>query len=108
MMFVLPDSEDEFGFVASDIRTTLVSEEPSEYQVLVAVIVAESPNLTEIASELSVSVSEVFAACDGPEDSNPNPKAATTASAIRLKVAFVDISFLSIVATRTFLVAALR
>jgi len=48
------------------------------------------------------------AACEGAELSKPIPNAATATSAMRLKFVFVDMCFLSIVVTRTFLVAASR
>jgi hypothetical protein len=41
-------------------------------------------------------------ACDGPTESIPKPKAATATSAMRLKVVFVDICFLSISRVREF------
>jgi hypothetical protein len=47
-------------------------------------------------------------AFEGAEARTPNPNAATTASAIRLKFVLLDICFLSIVVTETFSVAALR
>jgi hypothetical protein len=47
-------------------------------------------------------------ACEGAEFSKPIPNAATATSAIRLKFVFEDICFLSLVATRNFLVAASR
>jgi hypothetical protein len=57
---------------------------------------------------LIVKVSAFTAACVGTELSTPNPKEATAISTMRLKFVFVDIYFLSIVATRNFLIAALR
>jgi len=39
----------------------------------------------------------LFAENDGAEDKSPKPMEATVASAIRLKVVFVDICFLSLV-----------
>jgi len=55
-----------------------------------------------------VTVRFVTPADEGPEAITPNPNAATTASAMRLKVVLLDICFLSIVVTKTFSVAALR
>jgi hypothetical protein len=55
----------------------------------------------------TVSESALPTACEGAELSTPIPNAATATSAIRLKFVFVDIYFLSLVATRNFLVAAL-
>jgi hypothetical protein len=40
-------------------------------------------------------------ACEGATESIPKPKAATVTSAMRLKVVFVDICFLSVVDPRT-------
>ncbi|CAB4986384.1 unannotated protein [freshwater metagenome] len=45
---------------------------------------------------------------DGTAVSSPNPTAATATSATRLKVVFVDIIVLSIVAIETFSTAALK
>ena len=58
--------------------------------------VADSPSVIEsvaasIVSEFAITVEE-----DGTTESIPNPKAATATSAMRLKVVFVDICFLSI------------
>jgi hypothetical protein len=41
-------------------------------------------------------------ACDGATETIPRPKAATATSAMRLKVVFVDICFLSISRSREF------
>jgi hypothetical protein len=46
-----------------------------------------------VPTEIDVSA---VAALEGTTESIPNPKAATATSAIRLKVVFVDICFLSI------------
>jgi hypothetical protein len=43
-----------------------------------------------------------FTACDGTTETIPRPKAATATSAMRLKVVFVDICFLSISRVREF------
>ena len=56
--------------------------------------------LVAVADE-SVSVSADVAAFDGTTDITPKPNAATVTSAMRLKVVFVDICFLSIVELRT-------
>jgi branched-subunit amino acid transport protein len=47
-------------------------------------------------------------ACEGAELRTPIPNAAIATSAMRLKFVFVDISFLSLVVTRNFPVAASR
>jgi len=60
------------------------------------------------APAVDVTVKPVTTADEGPTDRTPKPSAATTASAIRLKVVLLDICFLSIVVTETFSVAALR
>ena len=51
---------------------------------------------TEIDVMLFVPATMVRAADAGTEDNTPRPKAATATSAMRLKVVFVDIFFLSI------------
>jgi hypothetical protein len=53
-----------------------------------------------VAAE-SVSESALIVAVEGTTDITPKPKAATVTSAMRLKVVFVDICFLSIVEPRT-------
>jgi len=47
-----------------------------------------------------------FAEKDGAEDKRPKPKAETATSAMRLRVVFVDIDFLSLVVKKTFLFTA--
>ena len=72
-------------------------------------VVAVSPNVIEEELELKVRVSpitEAFAA--GATERTPRPNAATATSAMRLKVVFVDILFLSVVVMKTFSMAALR
>jgi len=58
------------------------------------------------------SVIEVVAlgtdAVEGVDAITPNPSATTTLNAMRLKVVFVDILFLSVVVMKTFSMAALR
>jgi hypothetical protein len=53
-----------------------------------------------VAAE-SVDVKPAAAAFDGATDITPKPNAATVTSAMRLKVVFVDICFLSIVDSET-------
>jgi hypothetical protein len=58
---------------------------------------ASWPSSTEVDAKATVFVSPFTAAVAGAyEDSVPRPKAATATSAMRLKVVFVDICFLSI------------
>jgi len=77
-------------------------------KVTVITAVAVSPAVTEaVAAEIAI-VGPEITADEGPEARTPNPRAATTASAMRLKVVLLDICFLSIVVTETFSVAALR
>jgi len=57
---------------------------------------------------LKVRDSSETTAEDGATERSPKPRAATATSAMRLKVVFVDILFLSVVVKRTFLLAALR
>jgi hypothetical protein len=90
-----------------DTTTTLDSFDVVLMKVLVTVTVRVSPTATVPVEALTVSVSSI-AALEGPEARTPNPKAATTASAIRLKVVLLDIIFLSIVALKTISKAALR
>jgi len=70
--------------------------------VTVNVVEAFVPILTvEVAAE-SADVRPVGAAAfDGATDITPKPNAATVTSAMRLKVVFVDICFLSIVDSKT-------
>jgi hypothetical protein len=57
---------------------------------------------TVAAATVSVPVAAVIAAVEGTIESVPNPSAATATSAMRLKVVFVDICFLSIVDLENF------
>jgi len=57
--------------------------------------VATVPTVTEVGES-------PVTACDGTTDNIPKPKAATATSAMRLKVVFVDICFLSISRVREF------
>jgi len=74
----------------------------------VTTAVAVSPAVTEAVDEEIASEGPVMIALEGPAERTPNPKAATNASAIRLKVVLIDISFLSIVVRETISLAALR
>jgi len=64
-----------------------------------AVIVSAVVCVAVVAERVSESACDT--AFDGTTDITPKPKAATVTSAIRLKVVFVDICFLSIVDLRT-------
>jgi len=55
----------------------------------------------EVTPEVKASVVE-FAEFEGALDKRPIPNEATVASAIRFKVVFVDIDFLSLVVKKTF------
>lgn len=72
------------------------------------VLMLASPEAVEPVPAAIVNVAFAIVALLGPDARTPNPRAATTASAIRLKVVLLDICFLSIVVTETFSVAALR
>jgi hypothetical protein len=75
-----------------------------------AVVLSDSARVGAVAGAVAVAVRllDITTACDGTELRTPRPKEATATSAMRLKFVFVDICFLSIVVTRTFLVAASR
>jgi hypothetical protein len=71
-------------------RVTVADVEVDDSVVVCAAVVADR-----------VSVSAFEVACEGTTDITPKPNAATVTSAMRLKVVFVDICFLSIVELRT-------
>jgi len=77
---------------------------------LVIVTDAVSPTATDAldAERVKVSSVELIAADEGATERTPRPNAATATSAMRLKVVFVDILFLSVVVMKTFSMAALR
>jgi hypothetical protein len=60
----------------------------------------ETTELVAVAAPAAVNVSETIAAEDGATDKRPKPIEATATSAMRLKVVFVDICFLSISQTQ--------
>jgi Mrp family chromosome partitioning ATPase len=67
--------------------------------------VAESPSEIALDAVPTVGIDvaiAVVAAKDGTAESIPNPSDATATSAMRLKVVFVDICFLSIVDLENF------
>jgi hypothetical protein len=68
---------------------------------VVRVVEAFSPKATVVVAAESVKVGLRTAALEGATDITPKPNAATVTSAMRLKVVFVDICFLSIVDSRT-------
>jgi hypothetical protein len=68
------------GLVDPSLPTTVAEVQPSESDFVYVLAVA-------VASPL---------ATEGTEDITPKPNAATVTSAMRLKVVFVDICFLSI------------
>jgi len=77
--------------------------------VWVIVVVAVSPTEIDALAVPMVRVSpKTDALADGATERTPRPNAATATSAMRLKVVFVDILFLSVVVKRTILLAALR
>jgi len=89
--------------------TKTVSAPPTEVKLKSIVTEAVSVVFTEVLTAVAVIVEPTWmTALEGPDARTPNPRAATTASATRLKVVLLDICFLSIVVTETFSVAALR
>jgi len=68
---------------------------------VVSVVLAVSPKATVVVAAESVKVGLRTTALEGATDITPKPNAATVTSAMRLKVVFVDICFLSIVDSRT-------
>jgi len=73
---------------------------------VVAVVVSPATAVPDDADNVTDAVALSIEALDVAVDIKPNPKDATTTSAIRLKYVFVDIYFLSLVASKTFLEAA--
>jgi hypothetical protein len=87
--------------VAGELKTATVAvivsvPESVSRNVNDIVAVAVSPIAAEAVVALKVSASDCTAADAGATDRTPAPKAATATSAMRLKVVFVDICFLSI------------
>jgi len=87
--------------------TAIESATAPEITDCVIVTDAVSPALMEadVADRVNVSELATVVDDDGPEARTPSPNAATTTSAMRLKVNFV-ICFLSIVVLKTFLSTA--
>jgi hypothetical protein len=75
--------------------------EASEIPVIATVVDTATAVVAADAVAPSVIASAELAACEGATDITPKPNAATVTSAMRLKVVFVDICFLSIVDSRT-------
>ena len=92
--------------------TLIVIESAAAAAINDCVTVTEAVSPAEIADEVAdtVKVSELatIAADEGATERTPRPNAATATSAMRLKVVFVDILFLSVVVMKTFSMAALR
>jgi hypothetical protein len=64
--------------------------------------VTDSPSATDVADGVPKVRTSSVTAVDGDTENAPNPNATTSASARRLKLVFVDISFLSKVVLETF------
>jgi len=64
--------------------------------------VTDSPSSTVVADGVPTVRTSSTTAVEGDTESAPNPNATTSASAMRLKLVFVDISFLSKVVPETF------
>jgi hypothetical protein len=77
-----------------------------EGKVKVTGIVTATPTRALVTSEAEIAVAaeapKAFAAGDVTNESVPKPKAETATSAMRLRVVFVDICFLSLVVEKTF------
>ena len=76
--------------------------------VIVAAVVESDVPVVAVpsATVVVVALRLITAAFDGATERTPRPKAATATSAIRLKVVFVDICFLSVVELRTIRISA--
>jgi len=94
--------------VVDESTRIVVVSEADEVNSFATVTVTESPTLIDVASAVAVNVSLDTAAVEGTTERIPRPNDATATSAIRLKVVFVDILFLSVVVMKTFSMAALR
>ena len=96
---VEPAGPDTSDAVTDAESTKAVSRNESVTTAPVAVAV--SAVVCEAVVAESVSESALIVAVEGTTDITPKPNAATVTSAMRLKVVFVDICFLSIVDLRT-------
>jgi hypothetical protein len=98
MLFGTPTTENLTCCVPA--RPTLVVSEVTVTATSAAAVVSSPPTtVIEVLDSDSDSAVDAF---DGTTDSIPNPNAATATSAMRLKVVFVDICFLSISRVREF------
>jgi hypothetical protein len=68
----------------------------------VNVFVTAVPTVAVLVADVSVNTSDCTAAVAETAENEPSVKAATATSAMRLKVVFVDICFLSIVDLENF------
>jgi hypothetical protein len=92
---------------AEVIKDETVIDAPVAVPVSEFTLVVEVPakGVAPLVTEIVTPETAAFA---GTEERTPRPNAATATSAMRLKFVVVDIYFLSLVATRNFLVAASR
>jgi hypothetical protein len=89
--------EPPFPFaVIRNTATFFVSSEVSSAPTAVIDVVLNDKEFVNVLAVVSAAVA------GATEDKTPNPNAATVTSAMRLKVVFVDICFLSISRTREF------
>jgi len=102
---VAPEAAPPF---TTTFRESVAFESPIKVEVMVIVAVSPIATDAEVADKVSVSSPAFTAADDGATERTPSPNAATATSAMRLKVVFVDILFLSVVVMKTFSMAALR
>ena len=102
-------ASDTAGVAGATAKTATVSVVAVGVNVTVtvtAVVVSPATAVPDDADNVTDAVVLSIEALDVAVDIKPNPKEATTTSAIRLKYVFVDIYFLSLVASKTFLEAA--
>jgi len=90
----------ETNDAVTDIES-LVAPARNAIVAVAEVAVAVSAVFCAAVADETVRTSELTTALEGAIDRTPRPKAATATSAMRLKVVFVDICFLSIVELRT-------
>jgi hypothetical protein len=77
-------------------------------RVNVTVWLDRVPTRKPVAAPTEIFVGTTFVAFDGTVAIRPNPNAETATSAMRLRVVFVDICFLSLVVNETFSLTAGR
>ena len=90
------------------VAVAVIVSPPVPRKVWVTVVLAAAPIATVFVVAARLKVSEAGAAVEGVTVRRPKPKAATVPSAMRLKVVFVDICFLSISRVREFLALGLN